>query len=104
MAPSEPAARPWTTSAPSTASRRRSRPLTGPARSGGGNVGDGGDRRSFFRAVTIGAVLALVVDVLMISAGAFSLTRQAGSLGTFYDVQGHAFLDGRLNVPAAAVS
>src|SRR4051794_39954047 len=96
-----PAAPPWTTSAPSTASPRRSRPWTGPARSGGGKVND---RRGFIRAVTIGAVLALVVDVLMLSAGDFSLTRQAGSLGAFYDVQGHAFLHGRLDVPADAVS
>jgi hypothetical protein len=54
--------------------------------------------------VTVGAALALVVDILMLSAGHAGLTRQAGSLGTFYDVQGHAFLHGRLDVDPSVVS
>jgi hypothetical protein len=54
--------------------------------------------------VTIGAALALVVDVLMLSAGHFGLTREAGLLGTFYDAQGHAFLHGRLDVDPATVA
>ena len=45
-----------------------------------------------------------MIDALLLSAGHAGLLRDAGALGGFYDVQGHAFLHGHLDVDPAAVS
>ncbi len=61
------------------------------------------DRRRFFRAALLGSVLALVIDVLMLSAGQASLLRPGGAAGSFFDVQARAMLDGHFWVdPTAA--
>ena len=61
-------------------------------------------RSSFIRAAGAGSVLALVIDILMLSDGHLSLSRQMGFLGSFYDAQGRALLHGHLAVPAASAS
>src|SRR5205807_6212140 len=54
---------------------------------------------SFRRAARAGAVLALAVDVLMLSVGHPTLWHPMGLLGSFYDIQGRALLHGHLAVP-----
>ena len=44
----------------------------------------------------LGAALALVVEILMLTAGQTSLTTDAGQLAGFFDAQGRALLHGRL--------
>ncbi len=65
-----------------------------------------GDRRraSFTRAAVAGSALALVIDLLMLSAGHAGLWQPMGLLGSFYDAQGRALLHGHLSVPAASAS
>lgn len=65
---------------------------------------DASRRSSFMRAARAGALVALVLDVLMLSAGHLSLWRQMGLLGSFYDVQGRALLHGHLAVPTGSAS
>lgn len=61
------------------------------------------DRRTFVRTATAGSLVALVLDILLLSAGHFDLAPDPGLLGGFYDAQGRAMLDGRLSVdPASA--
>ena len=57
------------------------------------------------RAAAAGSVVALLLDLLMLSAGNLDLFPDPGVLGGFYDVQGRAILDGSLAVdPARAAS
>ena len=56
------------------------------------------------RAALAGSALALVIDLLMLSAGHPSLWQPMGLLGSFYDAQGRALLHGHLSVPPASVS
>lgn len=56
------------------------------------------------RAARAGSLAALVLDVLMLSAGHISLWRQMGLLGSFYDIQGRALLHGHLAVPNGSAS
>ncbi len=65
---------------------------------------DQGARASFMRAARAGSVVALVLDLLMLSDGKLSLWQQQGLLGSFYDAQARALLDGHLYVPAASAS
>lgn len=65
---------------------------------------DRGARASFMRAAGAGSLVALVIDLLMLSDGRLSLWQQEGLLGSFYDAQGRAFLHGHLYVPPAAAS
>ena len=60
--------------------------------------------RSFRRAAYAGSLLALLVDVSLLSLGHLGLWHQMGLLGSFYDVQGHALLHGHLAVPTGSVS
>jgi len=62
------------------------------------------ERGRFVRAALVGALLALLLDLLMLSAGDATLTRDARRLGSFYDAQGHAILDGRLDIDPETVS
>ncbi len=55
------------------------------------------------RSLAAGSLLALVIDLWMLAGPHWSLTRDASPLGAFYDVQGRAFLHGRLAVPASAL-
>jgi hypothetical protein len=59
--------------------------------------------RRFARVAAAGALLAFVVDVVMLSAGHLDLFPDPGVLGGFYDVQGRAILHGHLAVDPAAV-
>lgn len=61
-------------------------------------------RRRFMRAALAGSVVALLLDVLMLSDGRLDLWHQMGLLGSFFDAQGRALLHGHLSVPAASVS
>lgn len=65
---------------------------------------DRGARASFLRAAGAGSLVALVLDLLMLSGGRLSLWQREGLLGSFYDAQGRAFLHGHLYVPPAAAS
>ncbi len=56
------------------------------------------------RAARAGSMVALVLDLLMLSAGKLSLWQQGGLLGSFYDAQGRALLNGHLYVPASSAS
>jgi hypothetical protein len=60
-------------------------------------------RRRLRRAAALGGLLALALDLLLLTAGHASLLRQPGALSDFYDVQGRAFLHGRLDVDPAKV-
>lgn len=61
------------------------------------------DLRPFARAVVAGLLVALVLDLLMLSAGKVDLLPEPSLLGGFYDAQGRAMLDGRFSVdPSAA--
>jgi hypothetical protein len=55
------------------------------------------------RALAAGSLAALAIDLWMLVGPDWSLTRDTAPLGAFYDVQGRAFLDGHLAVPASAV-
>jgi hypothetical protein len=56
------------------------------------------------RAAWAGSLVALILDVIMLSDGQFSLWRQMGLLGSFFDAQGRALLHGHLAVPPSSVS
>ena len=56
------------------------------------------------RAACAGSVLALVLDLVMLSDGQLNLWRQMGFLGSFFDAQGRALLHGHLAVPPSSVS
>lgn len=59
--------------------------------------------RRFSRAAAAGSLVAVVADLLLLSAGTLDLFPDPGPLGGFYDAQGRAILDGRLAVdPSAA--
>ena len=51
------------------------------------------------RAAFAGSLVALALDVLMLSAGHFNLWQRIGLLGSFYDVQGRALLHGQHRGP-----
>jgi hypothetical protein len=55
------------------------------------------------RALAAGSLAALAIDLWMLAGPSWGLTRDTAPLGAFYDVQGRAFLDGHLAVPASAV-
>ena len=55
------------------------------------------------RALAAGSLSALAIDLWMLAGPSWGLTRDTAPLGAFYDVQGRAFLDGHLAVPASAV-
>jgi len=61
-------------------------------------------RRAYIRAAAAGALLALVLDVLMLMGWHLDPLRQMGLLGSFYDIQGRALLHGHLAVPAGSLS
>jgi hypothetical protein len=61
-------------------------------------------REKFARAALLGSLVALVPFVWMLSGPGPSLVSDEGLLGSFFDVQGHALLDGRLDVPPEEVS
>jgi hypothetical protein len=65
---------------------------------------DRGARAPFLRAACAGSLVALVLDLLMLSDGRLSLWQREGLLGAFYDAQGRAFLHGHLSLPPAAAS
>lgn len=56
------------------------------------------------RAAFAGSLLALALDVVMLSGGHFNLWHQIGLLGSFYDVQGRALLHGHIAVPNGSAS
>lgn len=62
------------------------------------------ERSSFMRAAFAGSLLALILDVLMLSDGHPNLWHQMGLLGSFYDLQGHALLHGHLSLPPGSAS
>ncbi len=63
----------------------------------------GPDERLVARWALLGSLLAVVLDVLMLSAGRAGLLLDRGQLGSFFDIQGRAFLDGHLSVDPGAV-
>ena len=54
------------------------------------------------RALAVGSLAALAVDLVMLAGPHWSLTRGTAPLGDFYDAQGRAFLHGHLAVPPSA--
>jgi hypothetical protein len=61
-------------------------------------------RRRFVRAAAVGSLVGLVPGVVMLLGPGATLLKDAGLLGGLYDVQGRAFLDGRLDVDPAKVA
>jgi hypothetical protein len=62
----------------------------------------GGGRR-YGRGFAIGAVLAALVFVWMVTAGTFDLGHRVPFSGNFYDVQAHSLLDGKLAMPPSVL-
>jgi hypothetical protein len=62
------------------------------------------DARRLTSALAAGSAVALFAELWMLLGGHGSLTYDAGHLGSFFDVQGRALLDGHLSVPPAKVS
>lgn len=63
----------------------------------------GAGRPRFVRAALLGSLVALVLDVLMLSGGHAGLLRDPGLLGGFYDVQARSLLEGHVSVDPEAV-
>jgi hypothetical protein len=62
------------------------------------------DGARFIGAAVIGSLVALVLDLWMLDGPDHGLLESNGLLGSFYDVQGRALLDGHLDVDPAQVS
>ena len=62
----------------------------------------GGGRR-YGRGFAVGAVLAALVFVWMVTAGTFDLGHRVPFSGNFYDVQAHSLLDGKLAMPTSVL-
>jgi hypothetical protein len=62
------------------------------------------DGARFFGAAAIGSLIALLVDLWMLDGADRGLLERNGLLGSFYDVQGRALLDGHLDVDPRQVS
>jgi hypothetical protein len=60
-------------------------------------------RGRFLRAALLGSLVAIAIDLWMLAGPGPTLVRDEGMLGSFYDVQGRALLDGRLDVDPAEV-
>jgi hypothetical protein len=60
-------------------------------------------RSRFLRAAVLGSLVAIAIDLWMVAGPGPTLVRDQGMLGSFFDVQGRALLDGRLDVDPAKV-
>ena len=62
----------------------------------------GGGRR-YGRGFAVGAALAALVFLWMVTAGSFDLGHRVPFSGNFYDVQAHSMLDGKLGMPPSVL-
>ena len=62
------------------------------------------DGARFIGAVAVGSLVALLLELWMLAGPGHGLLERNGLLGSFYDVQGRALLDGHLDVDPAKVS
>jgi hypothetical protein len=60
-------------------------------------------RGRFLRAALLGSLAAIAIDLWMLAGPGLTMVRDGGMLGSFFDVQGRALLDGRLDVDPAEV-
>jgi hypothetical protein len=60
-------------------------------------------RGRFRRAALLGSLVAIAIDLWMLAGPGPTMVRDEGMLGSFFDVQGRALLDGRLDVDPAEV-
>jgi hypothetical protein len=60
--------------------------------------------RNLVWAAALGSLLALALDLVLLLGPDLTLVEDVGLLGSFYDIQGRAFLDGRLAVDPGAVA
>src|SRR4051794_3088767 len=62
------------------------------------------DGARFIGAAAVGSLFGLLLELWMLGGPEHGLLERSGLLGSFYDVQGRALLDGHLDVDPAKVS